>query len=138
EYYMPLTREPERGGHPPVFSSNGRVNSGPGRVRGSELPFVPLLSAIEGRLYSSIDAYYSNAAMLAPVHMARQAQLNEDLPIEARAAISRVATRLMMPMRVAATLKPEEASQVIADYLNEQRELQLEALDPDQAIPPEL
>lgn len=121
DFYLPLPRRIERKTGGSIARSGAEVDAGFRGIKGTgDLPIMPLLEAIEGRVYQVMDAYYTNRAMLAPYRLAQALREDPDAPPEVRFAASRFMTPLKLDQKKVAQMTDQEMQEVIADYLNQE------------------
>jgi hypothetical protein len=118
--YLPLIREQERELGFSGASTMARPTGGFQRAFGGQQPFLPLLDALELRTNQVLGAYYANRAVMAPIRAAEEAAKDASLPKDVRDVVGRVATHLKLDQEVVAKLQPDEARQIIADYLSKE------------------
>ena len=117
EHYLPLTRQGEGGPRQVRSGSTPSPTAGIHRSNGSVNPAEPILMAMARKIDSAVNAYYWNRFALSPIVFAESLRARKDVPMLAKAAADRVATRLKLDAVKVATATPEEVQKAIYDYI---------------------
>lgn len=117
EHYLPLTRQGEGGPRSIRSGATAAPTAGIHRSHGSVNPAEPVLMAMARKIEQAVNAYYWNRFALSPIVFAETIQGRKDVPLVAKAAADRVATRLKLDTVKMATVTPEEQSKIVFDFL---------------------
>lgn len=117
EHYLPLTRIGERGSPRVNIGPTTSPTSGIRRSRGSENAAEPVLAAIHRKIAQSINAYYWNAYMTAPIRFAETIAKQADIPVEAKRAAKRIMLPLALDTKKMVDLSEGEQQSMIAEWM---------------------
>lgn len=150
--YWPLPRQVEGKG----ISTGGGGTEPSAGVRsayGSQLPFRTLTEAVETRVKSAMEAYYTNRMMLAVKNYGNKLDVYSEkistgegsktplAPFDVRKEAVQLMLPLKMEMKAAAKLTVREQQEIAAKAINqrnaEEMGVSVSELDPDQIVQPE-